>query len=451
MSDRTGVLALLKRHGWNATSFQVLERGFRYWVIGDACVAYVDTGRAWVVAGSPICAADEIGEVAAQFADEARKNGRRVCFFATEARFYRALPMPMMHIGEQPVWDPSLWSKSLEASRSLREQLRRARAKEVTVRALDAADVVPGAPDRRAIEALVAEWLGARGMAPMRFLVDVQPFEFPGERRWWLAEQGGRVVAFLAAVPVYARGGWLFEDLLRAERAPNGAAELLVDRAMRDVAGEGARFVTLGLAPLAGDVRGWLKAARAWAAALYDFDGVRAFKAKLRPNAWDPIYLAYPPGASGNVALADVLGAFAGGSFARFGMQTLLQGPALVVRALAVLLVPWTAMIALAGPRWFPSPGVRVAWVVFDVLVAASLFALAARWRAWLGALLAASVTADAAITLLEAVLYNAPRARGALDWLVIVVSCLAPAFAAVVLWGRVRRGGSGAPASAAS
>jgi len=45
------VLALLKRYGWNATSFQILEPGFRYWFLGDeACVGYVDTGRAWVAA-----------------------------------------------------------------------------------------------------------------------------------------------------------------------------------------------------------------------------------------------------------------------------------------------------------------------------------------------------------------------------------------------------------------
>jgi len=52
---RVRVLRLLKRHGWNATSFQILEPGFRYWFYGDdTCVGYVDTGRAWVAAGSPV-------------------------------------------------------------------------------------------------------------------------------------------------------------------------------------------------------------------------------------------------------------------------------------------------------------------------------------------------------------------------------------------------------------
>ena len=62
--DRQRALALLRRHGWNATSFQILEPGFLYWFDGPhgdrdsdgdsddgACVAYLDTGRSWVAAG----------------------------------------------------------------------------------------------------------------------------------------------------------------------------------------------------------------------------------------------------------------------------------------------------------------------------------------------------------------------------------------------------------------
>ena len=177
----------------------------------------------------------------------------------------------------------------------------------------------------------------------MGFLVDVQPFHFAAERRYFVAERDGALVGFLAAVPIYARGGWLLEDFLRDPRAPNGTSELLIDAAMRALGDEGSRYVTLGLAPLAGPVRGTLRAARTLSSALYDFEGLRAFKAKLQPHAWEPIFLAHPPGSSSHVALVDALAAFARGSFVRFGGATLLRGPALVVRALAAALVPWTA------------------------------------------------------------------------------------------------------------
>jgi hypothetical protein len=68
-----------------------------------------------------------------------------------------------------------------------------------------------------------------------------------GEHRYFVAEWPGQV-AFLSAVLVYARQGWLIEDGLRRRHAPNGTTEVLIDAMMRDVAD--SEFVTLGLAPL---------------------------------------------------------------------------------------------------------------------------------------------------------------------------------------------------------
>jgi phosphatidylglycerol lysyltransferase len=434
---RLRVLSLLRRHGWNSTSFQVLEEGFRYAFDdeADACVAYVQTGGAWVVAGTPIAEPDVWGRVVERFLAKARDAKRRVAFFAVEERFLGTHPLSSVHIGEQPTWDPALWDATVRQARSLREQLRRARAKGVVVRSVRAYELTePGAPLRGAVDALIARWLASHTMAPLGFLVDVQPFDFPEERRYFVAEKDGHAVAFLAAVPVYARSGWLLEDLLRDPSAPNGTAEALVDFAMRSFATDDARYVTMGLAPLAG-AKGWLGVAREWSRALYDFDGVRAFKAKLRPQRWEPIYLAYPPGASVNVALVDALAAFARGSFARYGADTLLHGPAIVVRALGAMLIPWTLLLALAPAPWFPSAWLKVAWVLFDVALAAGLLALAVRWTRWLGRGLAAVVTIDAALTWVEVIAWNVPRAHGAADWIVASIACAAPSAAATILW----------------
>src|SRR4051812_6127514 len=83
--DRARVLSLVRRFGWNATSFQVLEPGYRYFFSdGDACVAYVDTGRAWVAAGAPLAADAQFAAVTEAFIRAARAVNRRACFFATE-------------------------------------------------------------------------------------------------------------------------------------------------------------------------------------------------------------------------------------------------------------------------------------------------------------------------------------------------------------------------------
>ncbi|HWU86923.1 MAG TPA: hypothetical protein VN253_06595, partial [Kofleriaceae bacterium] len=80
----------------------------------------------------------------------------------------------------------------------------------------------------------------------------------------------------------------------------------------------------------------------------------------------------------------------------------------------------------------------------FDVALGGALFALARRWRQPLADLVAAAVTADAAVTLAEALAYNAPRAAGALDAAVIATAVLAPTLASIVLWNaRVHRSAS--------
>ncbi len=71
----------------------------------------------------------------------------------------------------------------MAASRSLREQLRRARAKGLAVREVVASELAEGAPLRGRIEALVERWLATRRMAPMGFLVAVELFSFAEARR----------------------------------------------------------------------------------------------------------------------------------------------------------------------------------------------------------------------------------------------------------------------------
>ena len=109
MDSRQRLLGLLRRHGWNSTSFQVLEPECHYWfdAEGDAAVAYLDTGFAWVAAGAPIAPIDRCAGVTQRFAEEARRRGRRIVFFATEPRFLRCAPMRSLAIGEQPSWGPA--------------------------------------------------------------------------------------------------------------------------------------------------------------------------------------------------------------------------------------------------------------------------------------------------------------------------------------------------------
>lgn len=440
-AERERALELVRLHGWNATSFQTLEEGYRYFFDGDGFVAYFDSGRAWVVAGAPIAPVAEIAPILRKFLDVARRAGRRVCLFAIEQRLLDlAGPgLRSLSIGEQPIWDPQKWDDILKRRRSLREQLRRARAKGVVVREVTTAELEAGLT-REGIARVAERWQQTHGLAPMDFLVRLELFSFTQDRRCFVAERAGRVIGVAGVVPVSARQGWFIEDLVRDPGAPNGTAELLIDGVMRWARQQGSSWLTLGLAPLAGDVSPLLRAARSSGRLLYDFKSLRSYKAKLEPERWVRIFLAYPPTQGALRSVLDALWAFTRTGFWSFGWRTLTRGPIVVVRALALLLLPWTLLLALAPTEaWFKSAWIKWSWVAFDLAVAAGLFRFLYKRSTTSLTPLAVAVTLDALLTPVQAVLWNLPHAQTVLDYVLITLGCLAPLLASVVLWGARR------------
>lgn len=307
MEASTGRLArareLVMRWGWNATAYQILNPGMQLWfaAAGDAVAGFVSRRGVRVVAGAPVCAEERLRAVAAELEGDARGRGERVCYFGAGERLERLLAESLQHsrvlLGAQPVWDPSGWPEIIRRHGSLRAQLNRARNK--GVRAVEwPAGRARGNP---ALHRLLDEWLGTRGLPPLHFLVEPETLERLWDRRVFVAEREGVPLGYLVASPVPARRGWLVEQWVRGAAAPNGTAELMVDAAMRALAGDGAEYVTLGLAPLSRHAPGppesepaWLRAVltglRAHGRRFYNFDGLDRFKAKLDPHGWEPIY-----------------------------------------------------------------------------------------------------------------------------------------------------------------
>jgi len=68
------------------------------------------------------------------------------------------------------------------------------------------------------------------------------------------------------------------------------------------------------------------------------------------------------------------------------------------------------------------------------VILAASLIVLSYRWQAVLADVIATAVTADAALTLVQAIVYDLPRRHWPLDLIVIAIAISVPTIAAILL-----------------
>lgn len=294
---------LVMRYGWNTTCFQIVNPGLEYWFGADArsVVGYVSTGKVRVVAGAPVCRLTDLATVAADFETDSAKAGETVCYFGAEARlesvYHSSTDHAKVLLGAQPVWHPNSWKDVIARRSSLRAQLNRARNKGVVIREWTRDEAHNNSKLRRCLDA----WFTLKGLPPLHFVIEPETLERLENRRIFVAERNDDVEAFLILSPIPERNGWLTEQFPHHPKAPNGTVELMMDTAIRKLADEGFDYVTLGLSPLSKrakiepfDNPAWLRFMLAWfrkhGQRFYNFDGLDAFKSKMTPDYWEPVF-----------------------------------------------------------------------------------------------------------------------------------------------------------------
>ncbi|MGI8545676.1 MAG: phosphatidylglycerol lysyltransferase domain-containing protein [Aridibacter sp.] len=294
---------IILTYGWNSASYQIINPGINYWFSdrNDAVIGFVSCAGVRVVAGAPVCAENRLREVAAEFETDAARMSERVCYLAAESRLeaiYKNHPKyTEVLLGSQPVWQPSKWKEIIAENKSLRAQLNRARNKGVKISEWS----TEKARNNPFLIDCLEKWLETKGLPPLGFMVEPHTLSRLFDRRIFVAEIEKEVVGFVMISPIAQRNGWLFEQFVHCPGAPNGTVELMIDSAMRALAEDGFEYATLGLSPLSTNAETapfrnplWLRFLLEWTRLhgkqFYNFDGLDAFKAKLKPNSWEPIF-----------------------------------------------------------------------------------------------------------------------------------------------------------------
>ena len=294
---------LVLKYGWNSTCFQIVNPGIEYWFgdDGESVVGYVTSGKSRVVAGAPVCSEERLPAVVKAFEHDAAGSNLGVCYFMAEARLESVLHDSKNYakvlLGAQPVWNPSHWPAIIAGRKSLRAQLNRARNKGVVIREW----TIEEAHDNPRLRQCLDAWLASKGLPPLHFVIEPETLKRLENRRIFVAEHGIKVAAFLVLSPIPGRNGWLTEQFPHDPSAPNGTVELMMNDAICKLGEEGFDYVTLGLSPLSKrakiapfDNPVWLRILLAWmrkhGQRFYNFDGLDAFKSKLTPEHWEPVF-----------------------------------------------------------------------------------------------------------------------------------------------------------------
>lgn len=294
---------LILTYGWNSTSYQIINPGIQHWFSQekDSVVGFTLSGSVRVVVGAPVCAKMRLTEIVDEFERDATQKREKVCYVCAEARLESVFSGLKSHakvlLGAQPTWNPKNWKEIVKNNKSLRAQLNRAKNKKVSVTEWTR----QRSENNPKLKQCLREWLEIQGLPPLHFMVEPETLAYLQDRRILVAEQDEKVVGFIILSPIAKRNGWLFEQFIHCPKSPNGTVELMIDGAMQILAKDGYEYATLGLSPLSGrakitpfDNPLWLKILLAWSRKhgqrFYNFDGLDAFKAKLRPDNWEAVF-----------------------------------------------------------------------------------------------------------------------------------------------------------------
>src|SRR6185503_12828098 len=300
------LLRLYQLHGYNAHALVGITPGIRLWTCPetDGAVAYSEFGKVWLVPGDPLASVEQLAKVADSFLKKACAESSVVGFMPATQQFARhasGLGLRAVKIGSAPYFDLATWAPRGDRAKKARAGVNQARR--AGVRVIEVVDV-----DERLVRetaCLCKSWLTTRRSAiRFQWLFTVDLFQHKEKKKYFTArDSAGRLVGFLAASPIPARDGWYLEDVLRSKNAPNGTTDLLVVEVLDSLKQSGARLATLGTTLMAAegvadpDIHVSSILSRAvWFVArccsfLYNFEGVRRFKAKFAPSWWESEYV----------------------------------------------------------------------------------------------------------------------------------------------------------------
>jgi len=303
---REAVLDLLREYGRSPLSFLVrYEAPWRAFLAPEGAVCYLTSPGAAVVWSDPLCAPADTEVLLRRFTRETRAARLGICLIAVDevtANASLVCGYSALKVGEEPWFELDSWRPPAgNRGKNLRWCVNHARREGVVVAEASRDD--PGLD--RELRDLLSKWEAVVGRPVTRSVLRPSPLEEVEEKRIFVARRDGRLEAFAACSPIYARGGWYLEDVFRAPGAVNGASELLVVEALAGLHESGARSAALGIAPFRGSGEQLDRRARWIGRTLtfafryldrrYGFASLAGYEAKYEPSAWTPRYVAFSP------------------------------------------------------------------------------------------------------------------------------------------------------------
>jgi phosphatidylglycerol lysyltransferase len=310
---------LLKKYGYNTVSFETLMGGLEYFESNkgiEGYIAYLNADNVCLAAGDPICSEETFIEFVHEFRNFCKSKASDCCFLSVSSgafKYFDLMGFGSIKIGEEGIFDLSNYSFEGGKMKSARQSANHAKNKGVKIAKLEEKDE----KTFDEIKKLSKDWLKTRKTTGFSFLLTLNPLENFEDKLFFVAQHNNKIVGYLSCVPIYARNGYYFEDLIRDKEAPYGTNYLLIYEAITYLKEKGFKLATLGTSPLGNiektDNQDFKNVNKAFnfiynnINGFYNFKGLHEFKSNFNPTFWEDKYFCfYPPKIKPRMILAVI-------------------------------------------------------------------------------------------------------------------------------------------------
>ncbi len=305
-TERVRAEQMIQSLGKDPLQILALEsENIRYFFGPDECgvICYTLSGRRAMSLGDPICEAEDTRRLIASYFAYCEDHEYRCIFNSVNqdaADALRAAGYFVAKYGEEAILDLADYTLSGSQRGAMRRNVAKLDRLGCTSREYRPAEERDHALEEE-ILALQNAWQDEKQMK-LTYSVGELQLDHPCGRRYFLTSDAeGRLLTVTSWLPYAQNRGWCIDVMYRQPDGPTGAMEHAIISAVSALRADGAREISLNLAPLAGiDVSSpetsqterFMHAAFCSMDYGYDFQGLYRYKEKFGPSLWRPRYLA---------------------------------------------------------------------------------------------------------------------------------------------------------------
>ena len=333
-ADVAGRARAILTRGGSTLSYMSTWPGNAYWISQDgrAAIAYRAVAGVALTVGDPYGDPAAVDSAISEFVSFCEHRGLQPCLYSVTAHaraVTQRLGWRSVQIAEDTVLPLGQLQFAGKKWQAVRAALNKAAREGITAEWWSYQEMPHELQDQ--VRQISGKWVADKGLPEMNFMLGgLDELNDPDIRCLVAVDADRKLHAITSWLPVYRSGrpaGWTL-DLMRRNTGGTvrGVMEFLIATAALTFQEEGARFVSLSGAPLAGLDRGdggdgdgggdGGRVGQPWALQraldmiadtmepAYGFQSLRQFKDKFQP-VYQPLYLAYPdPAALGPIAIA---------------------------------------------------------------------------------------------------------------------------------------------------